>query len=1040
MNKKVKVKKIVISSLLVAALAVTSMIHEDFWMKKEVKADVTAGSDTGIRIETELAAKRSQFTKQFAMSDGSFNAVTYSMPVHYKKSGQWKEIDTTLKKSGKKNYKTKSTALTIKVSKKANRKSVISLKRGRNRLSVALKGKKLKASKVKISNPKKTAETDVMNQNTVTYKKVLKNTNISYDIFPEKIQEIVSVTKKQKRKSLSYKINSGKLKVKVKGKKVYFKTKKGKTKYTRLSTVITDAKGVSTTKVKLSYNKKKKVLKVTPDKKWWNSKKRKFPVQVRTTYITDKHSRDVQVGAAYAGAPNSNFSYDKSLLLKANKSVAFTKMTNLAELSQPNVLIRDAALHIKSEKTLKLGAGKTFDIGVHKVTQNWNAKKLTYNNRPSYDANASATFGIQKKGSYQCDVTDIVKAWYAGEGNYGVALVADNSNRSYQAKLDRNPYYTVHYEVVGFEGAVELKEDQDITRDVLASGQENYYYFDPKPGIAYELYTTSTLDTQGILYNSGKERLAYDDNSGLNENFQFISSYDGRRYLKVNTKGTATGKYTLSLKKRFAIPEPVGKAGQDSYIISWDAIKNAKEYLVTIYDEKGMINEVLVKGTSYEYVYTNETAGKTLAFTVTPRETEECKGEASRRIYNTDAVSEWSYDTPMHQTRTMFGSTVCNGKIYVLGGMTEGKKSSRTMEVFDTDKQTWTKLSDYPGAVEGICNMAFVAVGKDIYVLGGQTDDTANARLLSDVYCYHTENGKWEKKASLPQKRTGMAVTVCDGKIYAFARIGTTERVDIYDVTEDTWTSNVKADTSINVQAQTIDGHIYVLREKNIKDAVKAEIYWEEYLPDKDEYDNESSICPINHADRYTYGTAVDGKIYMVKENETNEVVCYDAYLDTWSTISVMNLTKKMTELVSVGTNLYSIGGMNAFGYLDVVERYELETPQITKQIQVSKDEIYELQVEAGQLKEDTDYVITVRIDPEVLAFEKTSSFMSREKFTEGRDGVQLLKYAEKRGVLIFKLNDRMETGDTKEACQSIPVKGLVNDRTTVKMQIEQKG
>ena len=57
------------------------------------------------------------------MSDGSYTAAVYSMPVHYKKNGTWKEIDTTLVKSGKKNYKTKATDLSIKVSKKANKKS-----------------------------------------------------------------------------------------------------------------------------------------------------------------------------------------------------------------------------------------------------------------------------------------------------------------------------------------------------------------------------------------------------------------------------------------------------------------------------------------------------------------------------------------------------------------------------------------------------------------------------------------------------------------------------------------------------------------------------------------------------------------------------------------------------------------------------------------------------------------------------------------------------------------------------------------------------
>ncbi len=1000
--------------------------------------EITHGEATVLH---ELTNKRTKFTRQYALSDGSFLANSYSMPVHYKKGGKWKEINTTLISAKKnKNYYTKSTSLHITVAKRANQKSEIAWKRGSAKLSIALKGKKIKAKRVRIRNPKKKETTDILNSNQVQYKKAYKNQTLSYEIYPEKLVEKITVRKKSSVKKIRLGINSGKLKVKVKKNRVYFKTKKGKTKYKRLKTILTDGKGVSTSKVKVTYNKKRKMITLTPDKKWLNSKKRSYPMTVRTAYITDQHERDVKIGAAYAGSPKSNYTYHESLLLQANKCMAFTQMSGLAELGKPNVKIRDARLYVENEEDMKLGAGKTFDIGVHQVTGKWSGKKVTNNKRPSYEEAKVATIPVQKKGIYCCDVSGLVKSWYGGVPNYGVALVAENTNGTHQAKLQKNPSFSIHYEVVGFDGAVELKENQDITRDVLRSGQENYYYFDAESEIAYDLYTTSTLDTQGILYDGKKERLAYDDDSGLDENFQFVKSFDGRHYLKINVKGKAAGKYTLSLKKRFARPEPVGKRGQDSYILSWDAVKNAKEYLVTIYDASGKRKEVIVKDTSYEYIYTNATAGKTLAFTVTPRENEAIKGEASRKIYNTNTVSEWTYQTPMNQTRTLFGSTVCGDKVYVLGGITEGNRATKTMEAYDTKKQTWTKLPDYPKDVAGICNMAFVTVGKDLYVLGGQTDDTAMAGTLSDVYCYHTESGKWEQKAGLPQKRTGLLATVCDGKIYAFARIGTTERVDIYDVAEDTWTSSVKADTSINVQAQTIDGQIYVLREVQEKDAVKADMYWEEYLPEDEEYRNAGVKCPIDKADRYTYGTEVNGRIYMAKEKETNEVICYDVYLDTWNSMSVLNLKKEKAELVSVGSSLYSLGGkMSGFGYLDVVECYASAAPQIMKQLNVSKNEIYELQVEAGQCRDNTDYVVTIRIDPKMLAFEKTSSFMDKEVFEKGKEGVQLLRYSAKRGVLKFQLNDRMETGDTTEVFQSIPVRGLVKGETTVIMQVEEK-
>ena len=138
-------------------------------------------------------------------------------------------------------------------------------------------------------------------------------------------------------------------------------------------------------------------------------------MEMRTSYLTDKHSRNVKVGAAYSGAPNGTFTYDKSLLLQANKCIGFVQMSAIADLKKPNAQIRSAALHIKNKKTLKMGAGKTFDISVHKVKDKWSAKKLTFNNRPAYEAEAAAKTGIQKKGSYSLDVTALVKGWHQGE-------------------------------------------------------------------------------------------------------------------------------------------------------------------------------------------------------------------------------------------------------------------------------------------------------------------------------------------------------------------------------------------------------------------------------------------------------------------------------------------------------------------------------------------------------------------------------------------------------------------------------------------------
>ena len=94
--------------------------------------------------------------------------------------------------------------------------------------------------------------------------------------------------------------------------------------------------------------------------------------------------------------------------------------------------------------------------------------------------------------------------------------------------------------MVGFDGAVQLKENEPITRDIIKEGQENYFYFDTEPGIAYEVYTDSAMDTQATMYDESKERVGYADDTGTNKNFSFVGSYNKRRYIKVSAKNKAT--------------------------------------------------------------------------------------------------------------------------------------------------------------------------------------------------------------------------------------------------------------------------------------------------------------------------------------------------------------------------------------------------------------------------------------------------------------------------------------------------------------------
>ena len=64
-----------------------------------VSASAQTGSKPGEIVE-ELPGKRTEYSKEFRLSNGLHMAAIYNDPVHYEENGQWKDIDNTLKLSG----------------------------------------------------------------------------------------------------------------------------------------------------------------------------------------------------------------------------------------------------------------------------------------------------------------------------------------------------------------------------------------------------------------------------------------------------------------------------------------------------------------------------------------------------------------------------------------------------------------------------------------------------------------------------------------------------------------------------------------------------------------------------------------------------------------------------------------------------------------------------------------------------------------------------------------------------------------------------
>ncbi|XP_063415045.1 kelch-like protein 3 isoform X1 [Mytilus trossulus] len=103
----------------------------------------------------------------------------------------------------------------------------------------------------------------------------------------------------------------------------------------------------------------------------------------------------------------------------------------------------------------------------------------------------------------------------------------------------------------------------------------------------------------------------------------------------------------------------------------------------------------------------------------------------------------WENLKNMSFSRAVSGLVTLKGKIYAVGGITEGVYSSKDLECYDPDTDVWTCLSPM---MESRFDPGVTAFNNQIFVLGG--NDGGNS-FYSNIENYDTTEDKWKVMASL---------------------------------------------------------------------------------------------------------------------------------------------------------------------------------------------------------------------------------------------------------------------------------------------------
>jgi N-acetylneuraminic acid mutarotase len=300
----------------------------------------------------------------------------------------------------------------------------------------------------------------------------------------------------------------------------------------------------------------------------------------------------------------------------------------------------------------------------------------------------------------------------------------------------------------------------------------------------------------------------------------------------------------------------------------------------------------------------------------------------------------WTRKADMPTARECASASEANGKIYLIGGSFRNAngwlENMNIVEEYNPITDKWTRKSAIPTARSVFSTS--VVDGK-IYAIGGSTAFGTS----SIVEEYDPVLDKWTKKANMPTVRAGLSTCAVNGKIYAIggsrwdnvnAKLDVFSTVEEYDPKTDKWTAKADMPTKrsfFTSSASAADGLIYVVGGGDEENKGNMLSLVEQYDPVADKWERKADMPTA----RVTCTAMVNGKIYAIggylgkNRGILSIVEEYDPVSDSWTRKNDMPTAKTNLSVCAVNGKIYAMGGNTDVQkeiLVSIVEEYDPQT------------------------------------------------------------------------------------------------------------------
>ena len=508
-----------------------SIVEEPLISEETTVTESTPEVEATILREEE--SLRGKYEKHFLMSDGTYQAVVYNEPIHYKTATGWVEVDNTLTlqtaADGTAQYTTADGVTDVTFSRSFDEQLVTmrqdnySLAWGVQAVSNAVTPilSTAEAELVTADLNTFTAEEQktmaAKSSSTIQYRNALaQDVDLEYIVLPSRVKENIILNSAQNIAGYVVTVYTENITARLlENREIEFVNADGEVIFTMTSPYMYDSAGELSEDIEVELIDRGDVCYIfmTPNADWLNDQSRVYPITIDPQVTTSSNAQNIIDNYVMQGSGVQNNTLDRLYIGKKSGAMtrSYIRFTNM-----PTIPTGSSISVAQMTVWLTSGTSTAYSANAYMVTGgNWQSGTICWDNQPAANTLLQLNIGHNNKTKYSFSCLKAVQKWYTNSTtgqnqNYGIMMLYSSQNIN-----DYNTFYSADHTTTSQRPSIVITYSRYEAVNAISIVPEKTTITADSATVFHTAFTPSTATNKAVTWSSSNSLIAQINASGV---------------------------------------------------------------------------------------------------------------------------------------------------------------------------------------------------------------------------------------------------------------------------------------------------------------------------------------------------------------------------------------------------------------------------------------------------------------------------------------------------------------------------------------------